>query len=213
MLDKNPKKRITAEKGLEHPWIQMHRKKTGKSKRIDSNVIAQLREYKGQSKLKKAAMNMLVKMLNAKEINHLREEFGKIDTDHSGFIEFSELEKALKRSKVKMNQEEIDAIIVELDADGNKMINYSEFLAATIQIKTILTHQRLEALFSQFDVEGNNQLTKENIVDVMRKFGKEISAEEIEEILKKHDTSHDGIIQFDEFKSMLLAEPEEEINY
>lgn len=212
MLEKNPKKRITAEKALEHPWIQMHRKKQSKSgRKIDPAVIAQLKEYKGQSKLKKAAMNMLVKMLNAKEINHLREEFAKIDTDHSGFIEFSELEKALKKSRVKMNQEEIDSIILELDADGNKMINYSEFLAATIQIKTILTHQRLEALFSQFDVEGKNQLTKENIVDVMKKFGKEISPEEIEEILKKHDTSNDGIIQFDEFKHMLLDEPEEEM--
>ncbi len=40
-------------------------------------------------------MNVLVKMLKPKEIEHLRKEFMKIDSDHSGFIEFKELELAL----------------------------------------------------------------------------------------------------------------------
>lgn len=37
-------------------------------------------------------------MLNTKEVEALRQEFQKIDTDNSGFIEIAELEQALKKA-------------------------------------------------------------------------------------------------------------------
>ena len=40
-------------------------------------------------------MSILVKMLNSSEIENLRQEFSKIDTDQSGLIEIEELQKAL----------------------------------------------------------------------------------------------------------------------
>ena len=51
-----------------------------------------LKKYRGQSILKKAAMNVLVKHLNANQLQTLKAEFEKIDTDMSGFLEFKELE-------------------------------------------------------------------------------------------------------------------------
>lgn len=92
-------------------------------------------------------MNLLVKMLHPRDVEKLRLEFQKIDTDNSGFIEFKELEEVLRNANYKLPEKEIDMIIEELDYDGNRMINYSEFLAATISIKKILTHEKLEALF------------------------------------------------------------------
>ena len=41
--------------------------------------------------LKKAAVNVLVKHLEANQIQKLKEEFEKFDTDHSGFLEIDEL--------------------------------------------------------------------------------------------------------------------------
>lgn len=38
----------------------------------------------------------------------------------------------------------------------------------------------------------------------MKKLGRDISVEEIKEIMEKHDKSKDGAIQFEEFKQMLL---------
>jgi hypothetical protein len=84
------------------------------------------------------------------------------------------------------------------------MINYSEFMAATISIKQILTHDKLLAVFNHFDEEQTNQITAANIVSTLKKMGRTISIEEIEEIMRKHDKSKDGIIQFEEFKHMLL---------
>lgn len=42
-------------------------------------------------------MNILVKMTNPKELEDLRKEFQKIDSDNSGMIELKELEKALSK--------------------------------------------------------------------------------------------------------------------
>ena len=84
------------------------------------------------------------------------------------------------------------------------MLNYTEFLAATISVQKFLTHQKLEAIFRQFDIDGNNQITKENIRDAMTKMGREISDEEINEIMRKHDSSGDQAISLDEFKKMIM---------
>jgi Ca2+-binding EF-hand superfamily protein len=40
----------------------------------------------------------------------------------------------------------------------------------------------------------------------MAKLGKEISEEEVEEIMKRHDLSGDKAISIDEFKAMILGD-------
>lgn len=92
----------------------------------------------------------------------------------------------------------------ELDYNGNQVINYTEFLAATISVQKFLTHQKLEAIFRQFDIDGNDKITKQNIKDAMAKMGHEISDEELNDIMRKHDSSDDQAIQLDEFKKMIM---------
>ena len=41
-------------------------------------------------------------------------------------------------------------------------------------------------------------------MSTLKKMGRDISLQEIDEIMKKHDKSNDGVIQFQEFKEMLL---------
>jgi Ca2+-binding EF-hand superfamily protein len=70
-------------------------------------VIKNLQNFRGSSKLKKAALNVLVKMLQPKDIEDLKTEFMKVDTDNSGFIDIYELEAALSRSDMKMSADEL----------------------------------------------------------------------------------------------------------
>ena len=50
-------------------------------------MVQNLQNFKGTSALRKAALSILVKMLNPEEFKRLREEFNKIDTNMSGTIE------------------------------------------------------------------------------------------------------------------------------
>ena len=122
MLTADRFKRITAEKGLKHPWFKMIFKRQNTVNHhclIDPAIMKKLKEFKGTSKLKKAALNVLVKMLNPKDLQSLRDVFQSIDTDNSGFIELSELENAIKEAKFDITAKEIRHIIEELDYSGN----------------------------------------------------------------------------------------------
>jgi calcium-dependent protein kinase len=79
MIEKNPKKRINIPDALKHPWISHSKTAEEQNIVLDAEILNKLKAYKGTSTLKKAAMNVLVKMLNNKEIEHLREQFNQID--------------------------------------------------------------------------------------------------------------------------------------
>jgi calcium-dependent protein kinase len=98
--------------------------------------------------LKKAAMNLLVKMADYKDIEQLRNMFMKMDKDNTGDITANELKEALNEAHIKIDDTELEKIVNEVDYHGDKMINYSEFLSATISVKKILTFEKLHAIFN-----------------------------------------------------------------
>jgi calcium-dependent protein kinase len=62
---------------------------------LDPAILERLRHYRGVSALKKAAMNLLVKMADNKDIKSLRDIFMQIDKDQTGDITAAELKDAL----------------------------------------------------------------------------------------------------------------------
>lgn len=93
-------------------------------------------------------------------------------------------------------------MVDQLDRAKNGKINFSEFLSATIDLNTFLTEERVAALFSAIDVDQTDQITRENIRDAFSKFGREVSDEELDEIMGAHDTHATGYIDKDEFKEI-----------
>jgi len=63
-------------------------------------------------------MNILVKMADNKDIEHIREVFMNIDKDGTGYIRANELKEALHEAKIPFKEEEIDKIIDEVDYGG-----------------------------------------------------------------------------------------------
>jgi len=50
----------------------------------------------------------------------------------------------------------------------------------------------LWALFKHFDTDNSNYITWDNIIEAMSKCGWEITKDDLDEIIKKHDLTHDG---------------------
>lgn len=101
-------------------------------------MFKRLKNFRGKSKLKRAAMNMLVKMADQKSLEGLQEKFRQIDKEGTGLINAEDLQEALKNSDLHIPDEEIKKIIAEVDFFGNKKINYTDFLVATMDIKSFL---------------------------------------------------------------------------
>ena len=182
LLVVDPKKRVSAQDALKHPWFdkfEHHVKKGSEEDKLDPSLFENVKDYKGVSTLKKAALNLLVKMVDSKEIEKLRAAFVKIDKDQTGMINKDELYEAMKNSHISISDKDIENIMKQVDYKGNAKINYTEFLAATISIKQFLTEEKLLAIFKQFDTDGSGMITADNLVDAMNKLGQKIDQKEI----------------------------------
>ena len=74
LLVVNDKKRLTGVQALKHEWFSKNLGKTDDDG-FDSNVLGRLKSYKGVSHLKRAAMNLLVKMASEEEVRDLKRTF------------------------------------------------------------------------------------------------------------------------------------------
>jgi len=68
----------------------------------------------------------------------------------------------------------------------------------------------MQAIFQQFDTDSSGKITKDNIYFAMQKLGQEISHDEIEEMIAKHDIKGDGVLSFEEFKAIFIRDQETE---
>ena len=76
---------------------------------INTAILRRLQSFKGVSKLKKAAMNMLVKTAEPALIKELHDEFEKMDIDRTGLINADELKIAIQNNHdVHLNDAEVD---------------------------------------------------------------------------------------------------------
>jgi Ca2+-binding EF-hand superfamily protein len=73
----------------------------------ESLLVKKLREYKGVSHLKRAAINMMVKMSNEAETKSLTEQFKRLDTDGTGMISIEELKQWMNKIHPEIDQIEV----------------------------------------------------------------------------------------------------------
>ena len=69
-----------------------------------------------------------------------------------------------------------------------------------------MTEQKLAAIFKTFDIDNTGHITAQNIKDAFSKFGREISDQEVKEIMAAHDLDGGQTISLDEFQAMMLGE-------
>ena len=64
---------------------------------LSDEVLERLKNFRGVSTFKKAAMNLLVKTASEQEVAELRAQFSGIDKDGTGMIKASELTEVIKQ--------------------------------------------------------------------------------------------------------------------
>jgi Ca2+-binding EF-hand superfamily protein len=73
----------------------------------DIEVLKKLATFKGESMLKKAALNMVIKMTSSRELDGLKKEFAKIDKLQTGLISEEGLHKVFVKAGLKVSCEEV----------------------------------------------------------------------------------------------------------
>ncbi|KAF0907952.1 hypothetical protein E2562_022338 [Oryza meyeriana var. granulata] len=199
MLNRDPRKRLTAHEALCHPWVCVDG--VAPDKPLDSAVLTRLKQFSAMNKLKKMALRVIAENLSEDEIAGLREMFKMLDTDNSGQITLEELKTGLQRVGANLKDSEITALMEAADIDNSGSIDYGEFIAATMHLNKVEREDNLFAAFSYFDKDSSGYITQDELQKACEEFG--IGDAHLEDIIKDIDQDNDGRIDYNEFVTMM----------
>jgi len=167
--------------------------------------VDNLRGFRSQNKLKKAALQVIAGQLGESQIKALRETFMALDDNGDGLLTAAEMKEGLQKAGLKEIPPDLQQIMEEFDADGSGVIDYTEFLAATLDKKTYLQEDACWTAFKVFDRNGDGKISKEELDAVLQGGAVEdaMGAQAVANLLKEVDANGDGEIDFDEFMQMM----------
>jgi len=208
LLEKNPEERFTAAQAVEHVWIK-HLAPRATDAPLTSGLVDNLRGFRSQNKLKKAALHVIASQLKEEQIKALRNTFMSLDANGDGLLTADELRQGLSKAGFKEVPSDLQRIMEEVDTDGSGVIDYSEFLAATIDKKLFMQEDVCWAAFRVFDRNGDGKISKaelreilgdDTVTDAMHH-----EAETVDALMSEIDENGDGEIDFKEFMLMMRS--------
>ena len=99
------------------------------------------------SKLKKTAMNLLVKQLQPQHYTELYKQFQALDTNQNGLVDATDFMHQVNKLGLSFTEKEIQKQLKQIDVFGDGQLNYTEFLSATLQVQAVLSDEILWELF------------------------------------------------------------------
>merc|ERR1712232_817445 len=164
--------------------------------------------FSAQNKLKRAALQIIARRLNEKDVKELKDAFMALDKNKDGVVSYKELQDGVKNLKSDGLNEvlpTLQTMLQTLDSNGTSTLDYTEFLAATMKYHTYQEESMLWGAFCIFDKDQSGQIEKKELLEVLKDEQVEdyMGSTCLEQVLKECDSSGDGSISFEEFKAMM----------
>lgn len=204
LLKMNTKDRATAEQALNHVWIK-HKAPKAADVALQTNFVDNLRGFRAQNKLKKAALHIIAGQLNEDQIKALRETFMSLDNNGDGLLTRAELKEGLEKCGLKEIPPDLQQIMEGIDSDGSGAIDYTEFLAATLDKRLYVQEDVCWQAFRVFDQNGDGKISMDELNQVLANGDVQdvVNAKAIADLMKEVDGNGDGHIDFQEFMAMM----------
>jgi len=203
LLKMNPRDRYNAEQALNHVWVRNKAPKAA-GVSLQSGLVDNLKGFRSQNKLKKAALHVIASQLGESQIKALREIFMHLDHNGDGLLTAAEMKEGLSKAGLREIPDDLQAILEEVDSDGSGVIDYTEFLAATLDKQVYMKEDVCWQAFRIFDRNGDGKIDKAEINNVLNDDAVAGAADrDMAEIMKDIDKNGDGEIDFSEFMEMM----------
>ena len=136
-----------------------------------------------------------------------QEAFNSLDKDDTGHIRSSDVKTLLELMGIKEDEDEVFRLLSDIDPDNSGTIAYSEIKTRIVQreIARIGDNDDSELLDAYVsmggDPDGGGCVDAAKLISTIKdEFQMTI---DIERLIMELDTGEDGLIEYDEFKSLL----------
>jgi calcium-dependent protein kinase len=211
LLEKNPKRRISAGEVLKHSWfkkLDVKKNITDVDEELLKNTIQNLKKYNPEYKLQQAVLAYLVHNFpQIEEIKEVSKVFSKFDEDCDGKLTRQEMIKGISNA-LSITKKEASDLVSEIfniiDNDNNGSIEFEEFIRAGLDKEIFCDEEILRFAFDYFDKDGSGQI---NIDELRQIFcvgpNSQLAEATLISCISDIDQNGNGEIDFDEFAEMM----------
>ena len=136
----------------------------------------------------------------------LQDIFDQFDKDKDGKISAQELANAMISMGQNPTEEEVNDIMREVDLNQDGYIDFDAFIIIMTRSTTDnQTEDEVINAFRIFDKEGNGLIASSELKHIMMSIGDKMTEEEADEMVNEADIDEDGMINYEEFVRMMMA--------
>ncbi|KAI5067102.1 hypothetical protein GOP47_0017630 [Adiantum capillus-veneris] len=202
MLEPDPKRRLTAQQVLDHPWIQ--NAKHAPEVSLGDAVRSRLKQFSAMNKLKKKALHVIADLLSGEEVDGLKDLFNTMDVNKTGMLTSEEFKAGLHKIGSQLADNEIQQLMETAGVDNKGTIDYPKFAALTVHLQRMDNDEYLHKAFSHFDLDENGFIDFDELKQALSdELPSEDGTEFITDIMNEVDVDKDGQISYEEFASMM----------
>lgn len=95
-------------------------------------------------------------------------------------------------------------MLADLDADGSGAIDFGEWLSLmTKRVNDKDSRANINKIFALFDDERTGFISIKNLRRIAQEIGETVPEQELQELINRADTDHDGLVSEEEFYTIL----------
>ncbi|CAN0923194.1 Calcium-dependent protein kinase 14 [Linum grandiflorum] len=203
MLSPDPKRRLTAQEVLDHPWLQ--NSSSAPNVPLGDAVKARLKQFSAMNKLKKRALRVIAERLSVEEAASIKEAFQLIDARNNRKVNIDDLRIGLQKLGHQVTEADIHNLMEAGDVDGDGYLDYGEFVTISVHLRKIGNDDHIRTAFEFFDQNKTGHIEIEELRDALANDVDAQGEEIISAIVQDVDTDKDGKISYEEFAAMMKA--------
>ncbi|KAI3516016.1 hypothetical protein L1887_14924 [Cichorium endivia] len=130
--------------------------------------------------------------------------FDHFDTDRNGMISPSELQRGVGfiwNEEILLDEVEI---VVESTQGNNGQLGFEDFVSLMESEKEDEKLEDLRKAFRMYEMDGSDCITPKSLNRMLNRLGESRSEDECVGMINRFDLNGDGVLNFDEFKQMML---------
>ncbi|MFZ3467535.1 EF-hand domain-containing protein [Streptomyces sp. 4.24] len=132
--------------------------------------------------------------LTSRQIATFQAEFSRLDTDKDGKLTAADL---------FADDPTGPGLFKPADSDADGYVDFQEYLAMVTQNMDLSGDVKVREAFEEFDKDEDGLIGAEELKQVMKTLGEELSSEEAAEMVRASDIDGDEQINYEEFEKLL----------